>query len=630
MPIVTPDDLETVKVDYVVIGGGTSGLTLAARLTEDPKIVVLVVEAGIYHGPCPEIDVPGYMGRNIANPVFDWSFFSTPQKRANNRVVLQPRGKGLGGSSHLNFMGMFRPSKIEIDAIEELGNPGWNWDSLSHYFKKSEALQLPNLSPRDALKYAAKPNIEHHGFEGPIKNSFAPVWSEMHLKLFETAEALGIPRNPETGNGQNDGCMTSILSVDGETAKRSYATSAYLEPNLPRKNLLVLTEAHVTRILLEEDGSLKRAAGIEYLHGETPFRVENIQRDVIISTGTLQTPQILELSGIGRTEILSEYDIETVIDLPGVGENLQDHVGVATIAQVETKDETMDVLAEPMYRKKHEELYRFNMGMLAAVPAPAFVFLPADALGTKEEVASWQGRAQAQNTEVLANTVPSLKAGLEKQYEAQRRLFAHKKQSQAELLQFLGRQPLPYAPPAEPGKRYTSLFCTLTHPLSRGSVHISSADPLAPPAIHPNYFANEADLDLVVHAVEYALKLYKTEPMSRHVKKLIIPTEETVAEGREGLREYVRANCGPVYHPIGTASMMPHADGGVVDACLKVYGTSNLRVVDCSIIPMELSCHTQSMAYAIAEKAADILKAEISEESMANVVSRVDDLCIEE
>lgn len=138
---------------------------------------------------------------------------------------------------------------------------------------------------------------------------------------------------------------------------------------------------------------------------------------------------------------------------------------------------------------------------------------------------------------------------------------------------------MPYAPPAEPGKRYTSLFCALMHPLSRGTVHITSADPLSPPAIDPNYFANEADLDLVVSIVEFALKLYKTEPMSRHVRKQIIPTEEIIARGKVGLREYVLANCGPVYHPVGTAAMVPQSDGGVVDASLKVYGTTNLRVV---------------------------------------------------
>ncbi|CDO78110.1 GMC oxidoreductase [Trametes cinnabarina] len=587
MPLVVPDDLSSIQPDYVIVGGGTSGLVLAARLTEDPDIHVVVVEAGLHHGSAPEIDIPGYMGRSIANPKFDWTFLSVPQKRANNRVVLQPRGKGLGGSS--------------------LVRPDLSTDSV-----KSETLQLPDLTPSDALAYAAKPDPNYHGIDGPIKNSFGPIWAELHLKLFEAAEALGIPRNPETGNGKNDGCMTSLVSVDATTAKRSYAASAYLEPNLHRKNLHVLTGAHVTKVLLTSGGDLKRASGVEYIKDGKKLRIENVKRDVVVSGGTLQTPQILELSGIGNPSILSKYGIATVIDLPGVGENLQDHVGVSTIAEVDTNDETMDVLADPAFLKKHEELYQHKQGLFASVPAPAFVFLSADALGSPEDIRSWKEHAQAKNTEFLASASPSLKSGLEKQYKVQQQLFDDKYQSQAELLQFAGRQPMPYAPPAEPGKRYTSLFCALTHPLSRGAVHIASTDPLAPPAIDPNYFANEADLTLVVRVVQAAIRLYKTPPFANHVKKLLLPPPDVIARGEGGLADYVRQNCGPVYHPVGTAAMLPREDGGVVDPTLKVYGTSNLRVVDCSIIPLELSCHTQSIAYAVGEKAADILKSEIA------------------
>ena len=143
---------------------------------------------------------------------------------------------------------------------------------------------------------------------------------------------------------------------------------------------------------------------------------------------------------------------------------------------------------------------------------------------------------------------------------------------------------MPYAPPAEPGKRYTSLFCTLTHPLSRGTVHISAADPLAPPAIDPNYFANSADLTLVVRVVQAALRLYATPPLAAHVNRVVLPSPEVLARGEEGLRDYVKENCGPVYHPVGTAAMMPREDGGVVDPTLKVYGTSNLRVVSVSLL----------------------------------------------
>ena len=154
---------------------------------------------------------------------------------------------------------------------------------------------------------------------------------------------------------------------------------------------------------------------------------------------------------------------------------------------------------------------------------------------------------------------------------------------------------MPYAPPAEPGKRYTSLFCTLTRPLSRGTVHIASADPLALPAIDPNYFATEADLALVVRVVQFALKVYATPPLAGHVVRTLLPPADAIARGEEGIAEYVKANCGPVYHPVGTAAMMPREDGGVVDPSLKVYGTTNLRVVDISILPLHIGANTQCM-----------------------------------
>lgn len=610
MPIVTPEELSSVKIDYLIVGGGTSGLTLAARLSEDPQINVLVVESGSHHGHTPEIDVPGYMGRNIANPKLDWTFFTVPQKRANGRAVLQPRGKGLGGSSLLNFLGMFRPSKVEMDALEELGNKGWNWDSILHYMKKSETLQPSDLSDDEAVRFAAKPEPHYHGTNGPIKKSYLTVWYEMHAKLLDTMENMGVPRNSETGGGRNEGSMTSFISADADTAKRSYAYSAYLEPNIDRKNLFVLTDTHVTKVVLEGDGDLQRATGILAVRNEKEISIGGVRRGVVVAAGTFQTPQVLELSGIGNPSILSQFGIKSVIDLPGVGENLQDHVGVSTIVEVETSDETADLFADPAVVQKHEDLYKQRKGFFSSVPAVAYIFLTADKLGNPDNVKSWKDHAHARSTEVLANTIPSLKSGLEKQYAIQQRLLDDKHEAHAELLQFAGRQPMPYAPPAEPGKKYTSLFCALTHPLSRGTVHIASADPLAAPAIDPNYFANEADLDLVVHVVQAALRAYRTAPLSEHVKRPIIPDQATLDKGEEGLREYVKANCGPVYHPVGTAAMMPRADGGVVDPSLKVYGTSNLRVVDVSILPMELSCHIQSIAYAIGEKAADIIKTE--------------------
>lgn len=281
-----------------------------------------------------------------------------------------------------------------------------------------------------------------------------------------------------------------------------------------------------------------------------------------------------------------------------------------TIAEVETTDITFNELFDPVIAKKQEELYKEKQaGMFAQIPSSAYIFLSAQHLGSDQDVLSWQEHMRSQCTESLVQVNQALRSGLEKQYAIQRELFASKEQAQAEIINLVGHMPLPYAQ-AVPGKKYNSYFSAVMHPLSRGTVHLASSDPLAPPAIDPNYFANEADLDVVVHTIEVVLKLNATSPLSTQVVGIHSPTKEVIAKGKEGLKEYVRANCWSVYHPVGTASMLPKEDGGVVDASLKVYGTSNLRVADLSILPMEVSGHTQALAYAIGEKAADILKGE--------------------
>ncbi|KLO19184.1 alcohol oxidase [Schizopora paradoxa] len=606
MPFISPTELKawTHEIHYVVIGGGTCGLTLAGRLSEDPNVNVLVIEAGTHHVNDPLVDVPGNRGRALANPKYDWAFSTVPQSHANNRRLFEPRGKGLGGSSMLNYFGMFRPSKDDIDALEKLGNKGWNWDSLLHYMKKSETLVEFPISESDAVTFAAKIEREYHGTNGPLKKCLPREWSQLQKTFFDTAETLGIPRNPDTNGGHNVGAMTSLTSIDPTTGTRSYSSTAYLDPNLHRKNLLVLLDAQVTKIIFSKEGDLHKAVGVEFVKDNSLDRITGIQKDCIISTGSFKTPQLLELSGIGNPSILSKFDVETLIDLPGVGENLQDHIVLSTIAEVETSEKTNDDLLDPEFLKLHKELYETKKaGLLASGPKSAFMFVPAEKLGSDRDLISWQDQMHAGCTDTLAQVHPALRLGLEKQYAIQRDLFASKDQAQAEILDFIGHRPDPNSTPVL-GKHYTSLGCALMHPLSRGTVHIASSDPLAPPEIDPNYFANEADLDLLVHIAEFALRMMKTSPLSDCVKEVILPKKEFLERGREGLKDYIRATCTPVFHPVGTASMLPREDGGVVDAKLKVYGTSNLRVVDLSILPLEVSCHTQTVAYGIGEKVA--------------------------
>ncbi|EGN94606.1 hypothetical protein SERLA73DRAFT_114907 [Serpula lacrymans var. lacrymans S7.3] len=598
--------------DYVVVGGGTAGLALAARLSENPHQVVGVIEAGDYDPNVPEINVPGLCGRIIANQKFDWSFMSVPQSHANDRMVLQPRGKALGGSSMINLLGMSRPSKEDFDALEELGNKGWNWDSLLMYMKKSETL-IP-LSPPDACHHYPEPDLSLHGTDGPIIKSLPTWWNAMHVPMFQVLEVLGILHNSEPGNGTNIGAVTSLASIDPRSAKRSYAASAYYEPNASRQNLHIFTGAHVTKVLFEKHDTLQKATGVEFAVNGQLLQLKNIRKEVILAAGTFQSPQLLELSGIGNKDVLHKHGIEVLVELPGVGENLQDHVCVRTIIEIDSTIETLDILTDPLVQAEHNALYLQQKGMFSSLGAAAFAYLSAANLGISLKDIQWSTEIEDHKA-----SIPSLI----KQYELQRRWFSDPFQAQAELIQFPGHFP---SPGPDPEKRYTSIIAALLHPFSRGSVHINTADPLAPPAIDPNYFSNPADLDLLLEVLKFTLKMYKTEPILSVMKAFVMPSQEIIDGGDDALREYVKQSCGPVYHPVGTAAMLPRDQGGVVDASLKVYGTSNLRVVsnfrcstlyhllmngrkvDLSVLPLEVSCHTQSVAYAIGEMAADIIK----------------------
>ncbi|KAK0455499.1 alcohol oxidase [Desarmillaria tabescens] len=588
MPIVSTAVFLAVQFDYLIVGGGTSGLCVAARLSEDKNVVVGVLEAGGYDPDLPEIAVPGLVGHTMAHPIYDWTFFSEPQVHANGRSILQSRGKGLGGSSQARFLAgsgeslnsrTLRPSKEEFDALEELGNNGWNWNSLLESMKKARLV-----------------------FLRPITKSLFPASiPPIHAALFDAAENLGVARCAETGHGVVLGAMPVFTTVDTRTATRSYAASGYYKPNANRSNLLILTGAQATKVILEDhtDGK-KKAVGVEFIRDGCWLSSSGPER----VTGSFQSPQLLELSGIGNPEILNAYGIETLINLPEVGENLQDHTMIFTIAEVDEAMDTMELLLDPQQQRKHVELYKSQRGMLASVPTSGSIFLEPSKLGNAEELRAWRDLAESQCSSYLSNIrYPRLKKGIQKQYKLQREWFSRNKQAEGEIIFFNGHYPSAELQPRL-GKRYISLSAALMHPFSRGTVHIKSANPLDPPAIDPNYFANDADVEMTLRILRLAFKLQETAPLRDVIKERVSPSKE-VLEGNEQddkLKEYIKNTFSSVFHPVGTAAMMSRELGGVVDDKLIVYGTSNLRVVDLSILPMELACHTQSIAYAIGEK----------------------------
>ncbi|KIK64396.1 hypothetical protein GYMLUDRAFT_240943 [Collybiopsis luxurians FD-317 M1] len=616
MPIVTTSEFTSTKFDYLIVGGGNTGLALGVRLSENPDITVGIIEAGTHEVDVPEINIPGLVGSTIRDPSYDWSFWSTPQRHAaDGQPMLQPRGKGLGGSTLINFLALTRANKDEYDAIERFGNPGWNWESMLKCMKKSENTILsptdpPFRNPEERTAYACQA-YEWNGQEGPVFKTFPTFQSDVQAKIFDSFKNIGVHWNPDGNNGNIVGVTTNLSTVDPGTMTRSSAYTAYFQPNAERKNLLVLTKAQVVKILFEpSEKGLQKATGVEFIvhDDEAAFgdrqilSIKDVSRDIVLSAGSFQSPQILELSGIGSPDVLAKHGIECIVPLPGVGENLQDHICIRTLAELSEDCETVDELNEPEGMERHRQLYSERKGHLASVSRVAFAFIPLSHLMDSEETSKYLKHATVEQEQERTSSL-ALNNGHKRRSEVLRKWIADDRQAQAEIINHGGHQ-ASLAP--IPGKKYTTFTAVLMHPLSRGTVHISSIDPLAPPEIDPNYFSNEGDLDLLLKALKFTLNLHKTSPLSQLVKELMVPPAESL-ETDEKLKEWVRKECRHVYHPVGTLAMIPREDGGVVDSRLRVYGTCNLRVADCSILPLEMACHTQSVAYGIGEKAAEII-----------------------
>ncbi|KAF7341597.1 GMC oxidoreductase [Mycena sanguinolenta] len=579
--------------DYVVIGGGTTGLALATRLVEDPVVSVCVLEAG-------------FAFKNLGKPNVDWGFFSTPQAGAKGRSLYLPRGKGLGGSSLINLMTLGRGHWEEYDAFQTLGSPGWNWESLIEYFRKSETF-APTAEEMSKLEIEFNPAA--HGTSGPLQRTL-PKWiNAVQAPFIEGMKSLGVPYNPDSASGNNTGMWISNHSIDSHGA-RSSSASAYYSPNQHNSHLTVITSAQATRILFssstDASGNLV-ASGVEYrkngqAHTVSAARevllcvqVKDLSRlsftNVIpIALGTFKTPQLLELSGIGDKTVLEAHGVDMRLELPGVGKNLRsysfllDHFWSPFVSETNAKYESAEVLKDPARAAQEWQIYeKSKTGMLSGTCSTLYSFLTMN---------QFMGENYAITEQMHTSLHPSVEV-IQKQWLGANEIPF------LEVVLFPGFLPIAGHKP-EDGKSYSSIFLALTHPFSSGTVHIASSDPLAAPAINHQVLDNEVDLNILVNAVKFARKLATTPSLSAVFTREVLPGAGIQTD--DEIKDYIRSTVDTVFHPIGTASMLPRELGGVVDPSLKVYGTSNLRVVDASIIPIHLSAHIQATVYAIAEK----------------------------
>ncbi|KAH8894636.1 alcohol oxidase [Thozetella sp. PMI_491] len=562
------EDLARQSYSFIIVGGGTAGLVLAARLTEIPQVSVLVLEAGENRLNDPKVDTPALMSQLYEDPDYDWCLKTVPQTALENRTIAQPRGKLLGGSSAINFMMATHPSKADIDNWSRLGNPEWTWEKLMPYYRKSENLRLP---PSGDIELAEVERLQRMGAEafdpalygqvGPVKLTMPhattiidEAWRPTLINL-----GLGLPAGEDPRKGDTLGGY-SVLRFMDESHKRSYATSAYYEPFKDRTNLTVLTGAHVQHLI------------------------------VILSAGTFASPKLLELSGIGSASLLQKLGLPLVVDNPSVGENLQDHTLVSVNYEAREGLLTAETIKQP-------GVLDWALGEWAAGKGGPLATGVSDLLSDGPNPNALQAQvlkeviASPTEADLQFNFAPT---GFDPyQGENLHKLFSH----------------------SDPGN-YIGAVVTVTHPVSRGSSHIVSSGSNAPPAIDPKYLASPVDFDMTVDGLLFLQKVFETKPMADLVKdredgdgKKLQPSFEIDKRmDRIAAEQLARSATISSWHPIGTCSMLPRSQGGVVDDRLRVYGVQGLRVVDASIMPLQIRGNIASSVYAIAEKAADMIK----------------------
>ncbi|EMD35377.1 hypothetical protein CERSUDRAFT_116159 [Gelatoporia subvermispora B] len=596
--LATLDEVANKRFDFIIVAGGTAGSCLAARLSEDPQVTVALLEAGAAHFDDPLISSPeGFLGQ-LYNPEYDWQFTTVPQRKLDGRTLPWNRGKGLGGSSGMNVLIWTRPQKEDFDAIEELGNPGWNWEKFYHYSKKSE--RFSTTIPTSSSAHHEVYESDAVGLEGPVSISFSRTHSGTEIPFQKSLENFGIKTVNDALSGETSGTFKSTSSIDAATGNRSDSATSYLRPVIDRPNLKVLTGATATRVLLSRSGEKATAQGVEFDHGGVACNV-HADKEVILCASGIKSPQLLELSGIGNPSILQLHGIPVQVDLPSVGENVQDHI-CFTGLQYELRDDpdilTGDMLLkDPELRGKFREMHPGYEGFLA-LATTGLSFLPSNVFS--DRMASLAEEQQRKLTRD-ASTYPP---GLKEQYEKQIQLLNDPKVPNLEILVY------PFIVPGHTiaEKPRVWILPILSHPFSRGSIHIASPDPTQQPASDPRYFEEDIDFEILFDGTQFARKVAETEPFKGLTAREVQPGPDVTND--DELRDYIKKHLSTIWHACGSCSMLPRDKGGVVDTSLKVYGTNNLRVVDLSVLPLMVAVHTQVIVYGIAEQAADIIKTE--------------------
>ncbi|KAK0229846.1 aryl-alcohol oxidase precursor [Armillaria nabsnona] len=563
-------ELPTRDFDFIIVGGGTAGNVIANRLTEDPGLSVLVLEAGGSTADVLLSQVPFFFPRIVPGTVWDWNFTTTEQPGLNGRSVPLPRGFGLGGSSAVNAMFYTRGSSQDYDRYAQIsGDPGWGWNALQPYFRKNEHF----VGSADHHNTTGQFDPAAHGLRGITDVSLPGYPRATDSLIIQATTELpeDFPFNLDYNSGYQLGIGWTPMTVGNGT--RSSSQTSYLGPAyIHRPNLHVLVHAHVTRILRSGNKNVSRLPtfnAVEFTqdagvtkHSLAPTRL----KEIVLSAGSIGTPHILLHSGIGDARELGDLHITPTLHLPDVGKNFTDHPIWSMLFTVSDTDTI-------------ENIYFRN------------VTFQADAL------AEWQATRTGFLTAGAANQLGFLRipedAGIVEGEPCAGSETAH---YEFILSNGIIRDPIP-----ETGN-FFSVRPAVMCPLSRGNITINSTNPLDSPLINPNFLSHPQDLAIMQYAIASAQKLVTAPVWDGYILGLATSTTE----------DDIRNGVASLFHPVGSASMSPvNADWGVVDPDLKLKGAKGVRIVDASVLPFLPAAHTQVPVYVFAERAADLIKADI-------------------
>ena len=530
------------QYDYVIVGAGTAGCVLANRLTACGKYTVCLLEAGPSDWN-PMIHIPAGFMKTIANPSVNWLYQSEPCPGTNGRAIPMPRGKVIGGSSSINGLIFSRGQKMDFDVWAQKGIRGWSYDDVLPYFCRYESHE--NSEDNNLRGQSGEMTITDLKWRDPLCEAF-----------IRGAESIGIPRNPDYNGAYQEG--TSYVQRTSTGKLRMSAARAFLKPARKRRNLRVITNAHATKILL--DG--KRATGVAYKRGGISGRSDEVHasREVIISGGTINSPQLLQLSGIGPTNLLNNLGVEVLHNLPGVGENLRDHYGARLTARAKNVDTINELAHGP---KLVGEIVKYFLGRRSILE-----------LGPTLVYCFWHSDEMIRNADLQISFTPA----------------SYDEGKQAKL-------------DREPG---FSLAAWQQRPESLGYVRARNKNPFEKPQIQPNYLSHEEDRRVLLAGIKISRRLMNTEALAPYFDYEGYPGSHVQKD--DELLDVARQRSTTLYHLMGTCRMATKTDPtAVVDDQLCIHGLQNIRVIDASIMPSMPSANLNAAVMMIAEKGADMI-----------------------